>query len=128
MTCASGAEPGRSTPTTARRPAMKQILKYLNDEHMRLYEWNGLRGAMSGPGEERSKRTHSWHASYAVLAVLTSLLILNGCEKQGAAEQASEQVGQAAQEPTPHDTSPAPAEAAAPATGGASEQAAPGKT
>lgn len=104
---------------------MKQILKYLNDEHMRLYEWNGLGGGMSGPGQERSKRTHSWHASYAVLAVLTSLLILNGCDKQGAAEQASEQVGQAAQEP-PHDTPTAPAEAAAPAAGDASEPAAPG--
>jgi len=105
---------------------MKQTLKYLSDEHMRLYEWNGLGDGMSGPGPERSKRTHSWHASYAVLAVLTGLLILNGCDKQGAAEQASEQVGQAAQ--PPQDTLAAPAEAAGPAAGGASEPAAPGTT
>lgn len=105
---------------------MKHTPRYLNDEHMRLYEWSGLGDGMSGPDRERSKRTHSWHASYAVLAVLTSLLILNGCDKQGAAEQASEQVGQAAQEPPPHDTLAAPAEAAAPAAGGASEPAAPG--
>jgi hypothetical protein len=105
---------------------MKQTLKYLSDEHMRLYEWNGLADGMSGPDPERSKRTHSWHASYAVLAVLTSLLILNGCDKQGAAEQASEQIGQAAQEPPAHDTSTAPADAAAPSTGGASEPAAAG--
>ncbi|MFP5419179.1 MAG: hypothetical protein ACLGHA_08490 [Gammaproteobacteria bacterium] len=33
----------------------------------------------------RSKRTHSWHASYAVLAVMTSLLLVSGCEKKDAA-------------------------------------------
>jgi hypothetical protein len=92
---------------------MTPTLRYLGDEHMRLYEWNGIGDGMSGPDPERSKRTHSWHASYAVLAVLTSVLILNGCDKQGAAEQASEQIGQAAQEPPPHDTPTAPAEAAA---------------
>ncbi len=43
----------------------------------------------------KSKRTHAWHASYAVLAVLTTLLMLNGCEKQGPAEQAGSQVDQA---------------------------------
>ncbi len=76
---------------------MKQTPKHLNDEHMRLYEWSGLGDGMGGPGPERSKRTHAWHASYSVLAVLTTLLILNGCDSQAAAEHASEQVGQAAQ-------------------------------
>jgi hypothetical protein len=57
-----------------------------------------------------------------VLASLTSLLILNGCDKQGAAEHASEQVGQAAEDMKPQPpyedgaSQPAPAEAAAPAT------------
>jgi hypothetical protein len=108
---------------------MKQPMKYLNDEHMQQYEWSGLGDGMAGPCPARSKRTHPWHASYSVLAVLTSLLILNGCDKQSSAEQASELVGQAAQEteqplfddsPTP----PAYPEAAAPAAEGMGEPAA----
>ena len=43
----------------------------------------------------KPKRTHAWHASYTVLAVLTTLLMLNGCDKQGPAEQAGSQVDQA---------------------------------
>lgn len=96
---------------------MKPTMKFLNDEHMRLYEWSGLGAQSIGPHTARSKRTHPWHASYSVLAVLTSLLILNGCDKQGAAEQASEQVGQSLQEPKEQPVydeataQPAPAEA-----------------
>lgn len=30
----------------------------------------------------KSKRTHAWHASYAVLAVLTTQLLLSGCNKE----------------------------------------------
>ena len=108
---------------------MKQAMKYLNDEHMRLYEWSGLGTAMDGPRPVKSKRTHSWHASYSVLAVLTTLLIVNGCDKQATAEQASEQVGQAVQEPQGQPpvndaTAQAPGEAAAPATEGTGEPAA----
>jgi hypothetical protein len=94
---------------------MKQPMKYLNDEHMQLYEWSGLGDGMGGPCPARSKRTHPWHASYSVLAVLTSLLILNGCDKQRSAEQALFD-----DSPTP----PAYPEAAAPAAEGMGEPAA----
>jgi hypothetical protein len=65
---------------------------HLNDEHMRLYEWRGA--GIGGSIPARSKRSHPWQASYAVLAVLTSLLVLNGCDNQDSAEQASEQIEQ----------------------------------
>lgn len=105
---------------------MKHAMKYLNDEHMRLYEWSGLSTEMGSPRPVKSKRTHSWHASYSVLAVLTTLLILNGCDRQATAEQASDQVGQAVQEPPAQPlyddpTAQAPADAAAPATEGTGE-------
>lgn len=99
---------------------MTQAMKHLNDEHMRLYEWNGLGAPTGGARPARAARRHSWQASYGVLAVLTSLLILNGCDNQRAAEEASEQVGQAVQEPQPlyDDSLTAPADAAAPAAEG----------
>jgi hypothetical protein len=62
--------------------------KHLNDEHMRLYEWSGLCAETAAAVPDRSKRTHAWHASYGVLAVLTSLLILYGCDAQGPAAAA----------------------------------------
>lgn len=97
---------------------MKPTTQHLNDEHLRMYEWNGLDAQTAGLLPARSKRTHAWHASYGVLAVLTSLLILNGCDTQSAAEQASAEVGKTAQEQPLFDEAappPAPAEAAAPA-------------
>lgn len=101
---------------------MKPI-KHLNDEHMRLYEWSGLGAQTAVALTARSKRSHPWHASYGVLAVLTGLLILNGCDRQTAAEQASEQVGQAAQDPPEplYDNTTAPADAAAPTAPGMDE-------
>lgn len=97
--------------------------KHLNDEHMRLYEWSGLGAQTAVALCAHSKRSHPWHASYGVLAVLTGLLILNGCDQQTAAEQASEQVGQVAQEPPEplYDNMTAPADAAAPETPGTDE-------
>jgi len=74
---------------------MRTTTQHLNDEHMQLYEWNGAGIASAIPA--RSKRTHPWHASYSVLALLTSLLILNGCDNAGTAKRAGEQVDQAAQ-------------------------------
>jgi hypothetical protein len=97
---------------------MTPTTKHLNDEHSRMYEWNGLDAQTAGLLPARSKRTDTWHASYGVLAVLTSLLILNGCDTQSAAEQASAEVGKAAQEQPLFDEAepqPAPADAAAPA-------------
>ncbi|OJW42234.1 MAG: hypothetical protein BGO60_13780 [Thiobacillus sp. 65-1059] len=74
---------------------MRTTMQHLNDEHMQLYEWSGAGIASAIPAG--SKRSHPWHASYGVLAVLTSLLILNGCDNAGTAERAGEQVDQAAQ-------------------------------
>lgn len=68
---------------------MQTTQKYLNDEHMRLYEWSAAGNGTVIPA--RSKRSHSWQASYAVLAVLTSLLILNGCNNKAAAERDTRQ-------------------------------------
>ena len=68
---------------------------HLDDEHMRLYEWSGAGTGMRHTLPPGAKRSHPWHASYAVLALLTSLLILNGCDSKGPAEKAGEQVDQA---------------------------------
>lgn len=76
---------------------MYKSTQYLNDEHMRLYEWSGGGAGMHPAIAAKSKRTHSWHASYDVLALLTSLLILNGVDTKGPAKQAGAQVAQAVQ-------------------------------
>jgi hypothetical protein len=103
---------------------MQTTQKYLNDEHMRLYEWNAAGNGTVIPA--RSKRSHSWQASYAVLAVLTSLLILNGCDNKASAERDTSQA--ALDEPRPlYDEAIAPlepAEAAAPAAADMDAQAA----
>ena len=70
---------------------MRKTSQYLEDEHMQFYEWSGAGAGTICGIPARSKRTHPWHASYSVLALMTSLLILNGCNKNPA-EQASEQV------------------------------------
>ena len=105
---------------------MSKTMPHLNDEHMQLYEWSGTGIDRSIPA--RSKRSHPWRASYAVLGVLTSLLVLNGCDNQASAEQASEQVEQrmqdqplyddAASQPMPEAEAGAPAADAAPAQPG----------
>ena len=50
------------------------------DEHMALYEWCGAGTNGNGLVPAEMKRSHSWHASYGVLGVLTSLLLLAGCD------------------------------------------------
>ena len=66
-------------------------MKHLNDEHMRLYEWSGAgTGAVFGM-PAKSRRTHPWHASCAVLSVLASLLMLSGCNSDTSAELTREQ-------------------------------------
>ena len=77
---------------------MRAIPHHLDDEHMRLYEWSGAGTGMLHALPINSRRSHPWHASHAVLALLTSLLILNGCERKGPAEKAGEQVDQAMQD------------------------------
>ncbi len=98
---------------------MRTTMQHLNDEHMQLYEWSGAGIASAIPA--RSKRTHPWHASYGVLAVLTSLLILNGCDNAGTAERAGEQVDQAAQ--TLKDGAKPPVDTAAEESGRAPDDA-----
>jgi hypothetical protein len=108
---------------------MQTTQQYLNDEHMRLYEWNAAGNGTVIPA--RSKRSHSWQASYAVLAVLTSLLILNGCNNKASAERDTSQAAMdAMDEPRPlYDEAIAPlepVEAAAPAAADLDAQAAEG--
>ena len=74
-----------------------QMPHHLNDEHMRMYEWNG-----AGPGiAARAAAKPRWHASYAVLAVLTSLLVLNGCDTQETAALPGDQVEQSTADAQP---------------------------
>ena len=82
---------------------MQKTTPHLDDEHMKLYEWSGAGAGMAFAMPARSRRTHPWHASHGVLAVLTSLLILSACDSKNPVEQASEQVV----EQMKHDTSPA---------------------
>jgi hypothetical protein len=63
---------------------------------MRFYEWSGASNAALLPAPR--KRRHRWHASYAVLALLTSLLIAQGCDNKGPAERAGEDVDRAMQD------------------------------
>lgn len=77
---------------------MHKTMPHLNDEHMQMYEWSGKGTEIAFSMPAKSKRAHPWHASYAVLAVLTSLLILNGCDKQDPAERAGEQMDRSVQD------------------------------
>lgn len=70
--------------------------QYLDDEHMQLYKWSGAGTGCVVP--QQSRRTHSWHASSAVLALMTALLLLNGCDKMDSAEQADTPVDQTVQD------------------------------
>lgn len=110
---------------------MRKTSQHLNDEHMRLYEWSG-----AGPGitlnlPPRSKRSHPWHASNAVLAVMTSLLILNGCDSKASSAGAPSGVDPATRSakggkgPLYDElgAQPAQAEPVAPAAHGTSEPA-----
>lgn len=62
---------------------------HLNDEHMQLYEWSGAGTGMPHSVPAGARRSHPWHASYAVLAVLTTLLILDGSGRSSPAGQTS---------------------------------------
>lgn len=88
---------------------MQKTTPHLDDEHMKLYEWSGASAGMAYAISARSKRTHPWHASHGVLAVMTSLLILSACDSKNPVEQASEQVV----EQMKNDANPSPEQAAA---------------
>lgn len=71
---------------------------HLDDEHMRLYEWNGAGGGTPRALPPRPTRSHPWQASSAVLALLTTLLILNACDNETPLQTADEQVEQAVEQ------------------------------
>lgn len=65
----------------------------LNAEHIKHY---ALHDVGSGTALQRSRHRHTWRVCCAALAILTTFLLLNGCEKKGVAEQAGAQVDEAA--------------------------------
>jgi len=71
-------------------------LAHLDDERMRFYEWSGIAG--DAVLQVARKRRHPWHASPAVLALLTSLLIMQGCGNKEPAERADEDIDRALQD------------------------------
>lgn len=75
---------------------MTSIPCHLDDEHMQFYEWSGT--VSGGVLPVARKRRHPWHASYAVLALLTSLLITQGCDNNATPERADEGVDRVQQE------------------------------
>ncbi|MHB1092786.1 hypothetical protein [Thiobacillus sp.] len=78
---------------------MDQTMPYLNDEHMQLYEWSGAGAGITLAGMPKAAQgARDWHPLYGILALLTTLLALNGCDSPGPAELASEQVEQAIKE------------------------------
>lgn len=104
---------------------MRKMPQYLNDEHMKLYEWSGAGTGIAFSLPAKSKRTHPWHASYAVLASLTSLLILNGCISKPSAGQTRDQAAlDFQQEKAPRDGAAPARMVAVEAAGPAAEDAA----
>lgn len=66
-----------------------------NTEHMKPYPLHDA-GAETSP--QQSTRRHTWRICCAALAILTTFLLLSGCEKKGVAEQAGAQVDKAARD------------------------------
>ncbi len=78
---------------------MYKTMQHLNDEHMRLYEWSGAgAGTLLRGAPEKSTRTHAWFAPCGILALMASLLALNGCDSKDPVEQAGEQLDLAIKE------------------------------
>lgn len=69
------------------------------DEHMALYEWCGAGTGGNGLVPAETKRSHPWHASYGVLGVLTSLLLLHGCDGGAPASRSETRIDQSARAP-----------------------------
>ncbi|MFP5505576.1 MAG: hypothetical protein ACLGH6_05215 [Gammaproteobacteria bacterium] len=82
------------------------------DEHMTHYEWSGALTAIPLNLPAGTRRDHPWHASTAILALLASLLILNGCDRQGPAEEAGAQIDEAVQDMKDAVDPPGPAQEA----------------
>lgn len=71
---------------------MRNSSQHLDDEHMKLYEWSGAGAGVVFSLPAKSKRTHPWHASYAVLAVMASLMTPAGHSIKIPVKQASVRV------------------------------------
>lgn len=82
------------------------------DEHMTHYEWTGAVTAVPLNLPAATHRDHPWHASTAILALLASLLILNGCDRQGPAEEAGARIDEAVQDMKDAVAEPGPAQEA----------------
>lgn len=82
------------------------------DEHMTHYEWSGAVTAIPLKPSAGSRRDHPWHASTGILALLATLLILNGCDSQGPAERAGAQIDETVQELKEPLAEPGPAQEA----------------
>lgn len=80
------------------------------DEHMTHYEWRGAVTAIPLKPAAGTRRDHPWHASTGILALLATLLILNGCDRQGAAEEAGAQFDEAVKERQQTAAEPGPAQ------------------
>ena len=82
------------------------------DEHITHYEWSGALTAIPLKLPAGTRRDHPWHASAAILALLASLLILNGCDRQGPAEKAGARIDEAVQDMKDAVAEPGPAQEA----------------
>ncbi|OYY80103.1 MAG: hypothetical protein B7Y33_04265 [Hydrogenophilales bacterium 16-62-9] len=67
---------------------MRKTQNHLDDEHMRLYEWSGT-GAACAVAAQYS-RVPPRHAACGVLALMTSFLILGGCNSKSPAAAISD--------------------------------------
>jgi outer membrane murein-binding lipoprotein Lpp len=75
---------------------MSKTRQTLNDEPMQMLEWCGTLTCIEQAAPAKSKRVHAWHASCSVLAALTSVLILNGCDSNDPVDQAAQEMKQEA--------------------------------
>lgn len=75
---------------------MKLTAPHLADEHMTFYEWNGNTPRFGVA--RNASRGHRWQASASVLAVLATLLILTGCDRQSPVEANSEKTAPAGED------------------------------
>lgn len=83
------------------------------DEHMTHVEWSGALAAIPLRLTAGKRHRHSWQASSGILALLASLLILNGCDRPETPPTPPGEAGSPAEPPggvgqTPDAVPPAP--------------------
>ncbi|MFN3751183.1 MAG: hypothetical protein ACK4SR_07395 [Thiobacillus sp.] len=84
------------------------------DEHMTHVEWSGALTAIPLRLTTDKRHRHSWQASTGVLALLASLLILNGCDRAEPPPPPPEGAGGSPAEPPGGFAQPPDAEPAVP--------------